>query len=96
MGGLLLEIAGVKVNLPQGAFYFFPDISAFLGKKTSGGTIINDSNELALYLLDKAHVATVAGSAFGSPNCLRLSYATSESQISEALTRIKLAISHLN
>lgn len=96
MGGLLSEIPGVKVNQPQGAFYFFPDISALLGKKTSGGTIINDSNELALYLLDKAHVATVAGSAFGSPNCLRLSYATSESQISEALTRIKLAISHLN
>lgn len=96
MGALLSEIPGVKVNQPQGAFYFFPDITALLGKKTQDGSIIGDSNELALYILDKAHVATVAGSAFGAPNCLRLSYATSESQISEALKRIKLALSHLN
>lgn len=96
MGKLLSEIPGVKANQPQGAFYFFPDISALLGKKTQDGSIIRDSNELALYILDKAHVATVAGAAFGAPNCLRLSYATSESQISEALKRIKLALSHLN
>ena len=95
MGDLLSQILGVKFNQPDGAFYFFPDVSTFFGKSTETSEVINNSDDLALYLLEKAHVATVSGAAFGAPNCLRLSYATSENQISEALKRIKLALSHL-
>jgi aspartate aminotransferase len=95
MGDLLSQILGVKFNQPDGAFYFFPDVSTFFGKSTETSEVINNSDDLALYLLEKAHVATVSGAAFGAPNCLRLSYATSENQITEALKRIKLALSHL-
>ena len=95
MGKLLSEIPGVKFNQPDGAFYFFPDVSTFFGKSTETSELINNSDDLALYLLEKAHVATVSGAAFGAPNCLRLSYATSEDQIAEALKRIKVALSHL-
>jgi aspartate aminotransferase len=95
MGELLSEIPGVKFNQPDGAFYFFPDVTTFFGKSTEASELINNSDDLALYLLEKAHVATVSGAAFGAPNCLRLSYATSEDQIAEALKRIKLALSHL-
>ncbi|MCK9256376.1 MAG: pyridoxal phosphate-dependent aminotransferase [Bacteroidales bacterium] len=88
------DIPGLKTNIPEGAFYVFPEVSYFFGKKYED-TIINTSNDLALYLLDKAHVATVAGDAFGSPECLRLSYATSEELMLEALKRIKKALSEL-
>jgi len=88
---LLREIPGIKVNVPEGAFYLFPDVSSFFGKTLQGVTI-NNANDLSLYLLDKAYVATVTGDAFGNPNCIRLSYATSEDQLIEALKRMKEAL----
>jgi aspartate aminotransferase len=88
------DIPGLKTNIPEGAFYVFPEVSYFFGKAYDGKTI-NTSNDLALYLLEKAHVATVAGDAFGSPECLRLSYATSEELMLEALKRIKKALAEL-
>ena len=88
---LLREIPGVKVNVPDGAFYLFPDVSSFFGKTLQGVTIHN-ANDLSMYLLDKAYVATVTGDAFGNPNCIRLSYATSEDQLTEALKRMKEAL----
>jgi aspartate aminotransferase len=92
---LLIDIPGIKTNLPEGAFYFFPDISSFLGKKSEEGEIINDSADLALYLLNKGHVAMVGGDSFGNNNCIRLSYAAADDQLVEALKRIKLALSKL-
>lgn len=91
---LLKEIKGLKVNVPQGAFYVMPDISHFLGK-TDGTTKISTSDDLALYLLDKAQVATVGGDAFGAPECLRISYATSDDLLVEAVKRIKGALEKL-
>jgi aspartate aminotransferase len=88
------DIPGFKTNLPEGAFYVFPEVSYFFGKKYENYTI-KDSNDLALYLLDKGHVATVGGTAFGSPECLRFSYATSEELMLEALNRIKNALALL-
>ena len=88
--GLLREIDGFKVNVPEGAFYVFPDISAFFGKTIKGFKIENAS-DFSLFILEKANVATVTGSAFGSPNCIRISYAASELQIREAIKRIKEA-----
>ncbi|MFH2144384.1 MAG: pyridoxal phosphate-dependent aminotransferase [Bacteroidota bacterium] len=88
---LLSKIDGLKINLPQGAFYVFPDISSFLGKSFNG-TEIPDSTALSMFLLNNAHVATVCGSAFGSDNCLRLSYATSDEQIIESVKRISTAL----
>ncbi len=85
---LLKEIPGVKANYPQGAFYFFPDVSYYFGK-SDGQHTIKDGDDLCLYLLDKAHVSLVPGAAFGDPNCLRLSYAASEKDLIEALKRIK-------
>jgi len=90
--GLLREIEGFKVNVPEGAFYVFPDISYFFGK-TIKGVKIENANDFAFYLLEKAGVATVTGDAFGAPSCIRLSYAASESQIREAIKRIKEALS---
>jgi aspartate aminotransferase len=91
----LKEIADVKVNLPEGAFYFFPDVSAFFGRKDSNGNIIANSSDLALYLLNDAHVATVGGDSFGNNDCIRLSYAASDEQLVEALRRIKAALEKL-
>jgi len=88
------DIPGMKTNVPQGAFYVFPDISYFFGK-SDGECTIKTSDDLALYLLNKAHVATVAGEAFGAPECLRLSYATSEEEMSKAIDRIKKALALL-
>ncbi len=90
----LKEIPGLKINLPEGAFYFFPDVSFFFGKSHENHNI-NNSSDLALFLLDKAHVATVGGDAFGSPKCLRFSYATSEELLIEAMNRIKNALALL-
>lgn len=89
--GLLRDIPGVKINVPEGAFYVFPDMSAFFGK-TYQGVAVNNADDLSMYLLEKAHVATVTGDAFGNPNCIRLSYATSEDQLIEAFKRIKEAL----
>jgi aspartate aminotransferase len=88
---LLREIDGFKVNVPEGAFYVFPDVSAFFGK-TINGVKIENASGFSLFLLEKANVATVTGEAFGTPNCIRLSYAASESQIREAIKRIKKAL----
>lgn len=89
--GLLSEIPGFKTNQPQGAFYVFPDISYYFGKELNG-TKINNASDLSMYLLEKANVATVTGDAFGSPNCIRISYAASDEDIIEALKRIKKAL----
>ena len=89
---LLRQIDGFKVNVPEGAFYVFPDISAFFGR-TIHGVKIENASDFSLFILEKANVATVTGEAFGTPNCIRISYAASESQIREAITRIKQALS---
>ena len=89
--GLLKEIDGFKLNIPDGAFYVFPDVSAYFGK-TLKGTTINNASDFALYLLEHANVATVTGDAFGAPDCIRISYAASETQIREAVDRIKAAL----
>ena len=89
--GLIQDIPGLKINVPEGAFYVFPDVSYYFGK-TLKGTHIKDATDLAMYLLAEANVATVTGEAFGNPDCLRLSYATSEEQLTEAFRGIKLAL----
>lgn len=91
---LLKEIPGVKSNYPQGAFYFFPDVSSFFGK-SDGTTTVKNADELCIYLLEKAHVSLVSGGAFGDENCLRLSYAASESDLRKALERLKKALGEL-
>lgn len=91
---LAKEIPGLEVNVPQGAFYLFPKCSSFFGK-SDGKYTVNNSTDLALYLLEKAHVATVGGDAFGDPDCFRMSYATSDENIVEALRRIKEALAEL-
>jgi len=92
--GLLKNVRGIKVRIPQGAFYVMPDISFYFGK-SDGETKIANSEDLALYLLDKARVATVGGDAFGAPECLRISYATSDDLLVEAVKRIKVALEKL-
>jgi len=93
---LAKEIPGLEVNVPQGAFYLFPKCSSFYGKHSDKGTTISNSTDLALYLLDEAHVATVGGDAFGDPECFRMSYATSDENIIEAMRRIKEALAKLH
>ena len=88
---LINDIPGLKVNVPEGAFYAFPDVSSYFGK-TLNGYEIKDANDLSMYLLEFANVATVTGDAFGNPNCIRLSYATSEEVLVEAFRRIKEAL----
>ncbi|WP_347373034.1 pyridoxal phosphate-dependent aminotransferase [Aequorivita sp. Q41] len=88
---LLADINGFKTNVPEGAFYVFPDVSYFFGK-TLRGKNINTASDFSLYLLEEAKVATVTGEAFGDPNCIRISYATSESEIKEAMKRVKAAL----
>lgn len=91
---LLREIPGIKVNLPDGAFYFFPDVTSFFGKSFNG-KVINDSDALSLYLLEEGHVATVGGDSFGDPKSIRLSYAAAEDKLIEAVRRIKEALAKL-
>jgi aspartate aminotransferase len=92
--GLLGKIEGLRVRIPQGAFYVMPDVTHFLGK-SDGQSLVKDSDDLALYLLDKARVAVVGGSAFGAPDCIRISYAASDENIIEAVRRIKGALEEL-
>lgn len=92
--GLLKDIPGFKVNIPQGAFYAFPDVSYYFGK-TDGKTTVQNADDLALYLLNEVFVATVAGSGFGAPNCLRISTAASDENLIEAVGRIKAAVEKL-
>jgi aspartate aminotransferase len=89
--GLAKEIPGVKLNIPEGAFYIFPDVSSYFGK-TLRGKIINNADDFSMYLLGEANVATVTGDAFGNANCIRISYATSEEILTEAMKRIKEAL----
>ena len=91
---LAREIPGLEVNNPQGAFYLFPKCSSYFGKK-DGDRVINTSTDLAMYLLEVGHVATVGGDAFGSPDCFRMSYATNDENIVEAMRRIKETLARL-
>jgi aspartate aminotransferase len=93
--GLLEEIPGFRNNMPQGAFYFFPDVTAYFGRKY-GDQLISNSTELCMYLLNHAHVALVPGDAFGNPDCIRISYATSNKLLITAIARINEALSELN
>ncbi|MBP3756736.1 MAG: pyridoxal phosphate-dependent aminotransferase [Prevotella sp.] len=91
---LAKDIPGLEVNVPEGAFYLFPKCSSFYGK-SDGERTINNSTDLAMYLLEVGHVATVGGDAFGDPNCFRMSYATSDDNIREAMRRIKETLAKL-
>jgi aspartate aminotransferase len=91
---LAKEIPGFEVNNPQGAFYLFPKCDSYFGKRY-GDNVINSAEDLAMYLLEVGHVATVGGTAFGSPECIRFSYATSEEKIKEAFRRVKEALAAL-
>ncbi|MDJ1482211.1 pyridoxal phosphate-dependent aminotransferase [Cytophagaceae bacterium YF14B1] len=90
----LREIPGLKISVPQGAFYAFPDMSYYFGK-SDGTNKINNADDLAMYLLNVGHVATVSGAAFGAPNCIRLSTAASDENLTEAISRIKTALGNL-
>jgi aspartate aminotransferase len=90
----LSTIKGMRTNNPPGAFYVLPDVTAFLGK-TFGTTVIQNSNDLVMYLLNEAHVALVSGAAFGAPDCIRISYSTSENVLNQAIDRIEAALSKL-
>ncbi len=93
--GLLKEIPGVKCNIPEGAFYVFPNVSAYYGKKTLDGIVIENGDQLCTYILETAYVALVAGSAFGDEDCIRISYAASDQEIIESCKRIKEALGQL-
>lgn len=92
---ILADVPGIKCNLPQGAFYIFPDVSYYFGKKADG-ELIKNSDDFCMFLLNSAHVALVSGAAFGTPNCVRISYAASDDNLVEAGKRIKLALSKLS
>ena len=92
---LLREIPGLEVNEPQGAFYLFPRVSAYFGKADETGRVIRNATDLSMYLLETGHVAMVSGDAFGGPDCLRLSYATSDENLEEAARRMKVALARL-
>lgn len=91
---LLADVDGLKVRVPQGAFYVMPEVTHYFGKNWNGA-VINNSDDLALYLLGEAHVAVVGGGAFGAPDCIRISYATSDDKLKEAVRRIKDALGKL-
>jgi aspartate aminotransferase len=92
---LLSDIDGLTVNLPEGAFYFFPNVTSFFGKSYNGKTI-NDSDDLSIFLLEEGHVATVGGDSFGDPKSIRISYAAAEDKLIEAVRRIKEALGKLS
>ena len=92
---LLNDITGFKCNIPDGAFYIFPDVSSFFGKK-DGDQLIENSDDLCMYLLNNCHVALVSGAPFGNPECVRISYAASEVDLIEATKRIKKQLEKLS
>jgi aspartate aminotransferase len=91
---LLKDIPGIKTNYPQGAFYFFPDVSFYFGK-SDGTMTVKNSDDFCMFMLEKAHVSLVPGEAFGDENCVRLSYAAAEKDLVEALQRMKTALANL-
>ena len=91
----LNNIEGIKCNIPQGAFYVFPDVSFYFGK-SDGENTINNANDFCMYLLNNAHVAFVAGDAFGNPECVRISYAAADDKLMEAMARIKNQLAKLS
>ncbi len=95
VASLLSDVPGIKINKPQGAFYFFPDVSHYFGK-TDGNITIRDADDFCLYILQKAHVSLVSGEAFGDPDCVRLSYAASEDDLKEAIKRIRETLARLS
>jgi aspartate aminotransferase len=92
---LLKNIPGIKCNVPQGAFYVFPDVSSYFGK-SDGAITINNADDFCMYLLNSAHVACVAGDAFGNPECIRISYAATDEKLIEAMSRIKTHLAKLS
>ena len=92
---LLKEVPGIQVNLPDGAFYFFPTVKDYFGKSVNGN-VISNAEDLCLYLLNEAHVSTVTGEAFGNEDCIRISYAAAEEQLVKAVSRIKEALSKIS
>jgi aspartate aminotransferase len=93
--GMLNEIPGVITNVPTGAFYIFPDISAYFGK-SDGKRTVHTANDLCMYILEEANVSLVTGEAFRADNCVRISYAASEAELREAMKRIKEVLAKLN
>lgn len=93
---LIHEIPGMKSNVPKGAFYIFPEVSYYFGKKTTNGKLISNAPELCMFLLENANVAIVPGDAFGAPDYVRIAYATSEKNLTEAISRVKKALATLN
>jgi aspartate aminotransferase len=93
--GMLKEIPGLIVNEPRGAFYVFPDVSSYFGRK-DGDKVIKTASDLCMYLLNKGHVSTVTGEAFGAPDCIRISYAASDDKLKSAMERIKTALGKLS
>jgi len=91
----LNNIKGIKCNIPQGAFYVFPDVSYYF-EKSDGTTTINNANDFCMYLLNNCHVAFVAGDAFGNPECVRISYAAADDKLMEAMNRIKQQLAKLS
>lgn len=89
------EIDGLKINVPDGAFYMFPNASEFIGRTTPNGEVMESIDDLCMYILNTGHVSVVTGSAFGNPNCFRLSYAASEENLIEACSRIKRCLGEL-
>ncbi len=92
----LNEIPNIKYMMPPGAFYVFPDVSFYFGKKTKNGDLINNADDLCMYLLNVAHVSTVTGAAFGAPNCIRLSFANSIENIEKGFSKLRIALSELS
>lgn len=92
---LLKDIEGVKTYIPKGAFYIFPDVSAFFNKKSPEGTVVNNATDLSMYLLNDANVSVVTGEAFGAANCVRISFAASDENLKEAMKRIKSSLEKL-
>jgi aspartate aminotransferase len=91
----LNNMEGIKCNVPQGAFYVFPDVSYYFGK-SDGTTTINNADDLCMYLLNKAHVALVAGASFGNPECIRISYAADDDRLIQAMDRMQKELAQLN
>lgn len=92
---LMNDIPGIRTYVPQGAFYIFPDMSSFYGKKTPDGQVIQNSSDLSMFILNDAYVAAVSGDAFGADECIRFSFAASDEKLTEAMQRLKNTLAKL-